>query len=395
MTTAIGAPRTITLILLAALAVLPLNFILPSMPALAREFDVDYGVIGLALAGYAGVSACLQLVLGPLSDRFGRRPVILVALAVFLVATLGAATAQDATSFLAFRMVQAVIAPVYAVSLASIRDVHTREAAASKIGYIATAWGVSPLIGPTISGVIDQFFGWRFGFALLAVLAVLVLMLCWTDFRETNTKRSSSVLSQMRAYPELLSSQKFWAYALCMTFSMGGFYAFLAGAPLAAQALYNVSPATLGILLGTITLGFMTGSFFAGRLSGKLKLSRLLLLGRLLAIGGLVGGLLVVWAGADHVLMLFVPCMFVGFANGLTQPSANAGAISVKPQLIGSAAGLASAISVGGAGVISGLVGLVITADNARYSLLLIMLGTALAALVAALLAIRAEGKTA
>lgn len=395
MTTEVRAPRVITLILLAALAVLPLNFIVPSLSALAREFEVDYGVIGLALAGYAGVSACLQLVLGPLSDRFGRRPVILAALAVFLVATLGAAMAQDATSFLAFRMVQAVIAPVYAVSLASIRDVHTREEAASKIGYIATAWGIAPLLGPSISGVIDQVFGWRVGFALLAVLAVLVLVLCWSDFRETNYKRSTSVLSQMRAYPELLSSQKFWAYALCMSFSMGGFYAFLAGAPLAAHALYNVSPATLGLLLGTITVGFMLGSFFAGRLSGKLELSRLLLLGRLLAIGGLVGGLLVVWAGADHVLMLFVPCMFVGFANGFTQPSANAGAISVKPQLIGSAAGLASAISVGGAAVISGLVGVIITPENARYSLLLIMLATAVAALVAALVAIRAERKAA
>ena len=94
---------------------------------MAAEFDIAYGIMGLSLAAYAGVSACLQLVLGPLSDRFGRRPVILFALAIFIVATLGCAMAPDAWTFLACRMVQAIIAPTYAVSLAVIRDTTSRE----------------------------------------------------------------------------------------------------------------------------------------------------------------------------------------------------------------------------------------------------------------------------
>ena len=125
--TASSKPRLSTLILLSALAILPVNFFLPSLPRMATEFDVAYGIMGLSLAAYAGVSACLQLVLGPLSDRFGRRPVILLALAIFIVATIGCALAPDAWTFLACRMVQAIIAPTYAVSLAAIRDTTSRE----------------------------------------------------------------------------------------------------------------------------------------------------------------------------------------------------------------------------------------------------------------------------
>ena len=139
MHTASSKPRLSTLILLSALAILPINIFLPSLPGMATEFDVAYGLMGLSLAAYAGVSACLQLVLGPLSDRFGRRPVILWALAVFIMATIGCATASDAGTFLACRMVQAVIAPTYAVSLAAIRDTTSREQAAGQFGYLTMA----------------------------------------------------------------------------------------------------------------------------------------------------------------------------------------------------------------------------------------------------------------
>ena len=132
-------PRLATLILLSALAILPINIFLPSLTNVAAEFGVEYGVAGLALAAYAVVSASLQIVMGPLSDRFGRRPVILWGLAVFMFATIGCALAPDIRTFLVCRMAQAAIAPTYAVSLAAIRDTTGKEEAASRIGYIAMA----------------------------------------------------------------------------------------------------------------------------------------------------------------------------------------------------------------------------------------------------------------
>ena len=115
-------PALMTLIALSGLSVVSLNMFLPSLANIAREFRADYALVNLCIAGYAAVSALLQLVMGPLSDRFGRRPVILAALLLFLIASLGCLFASNVWVFLAFRMMQAVIAPAYAVSVAIIRD---------------------------------------------------------------------------------------------------------------------------------------------------------------------------------------------------------------------------------------------------------------------------------
>ncbi len=386
-------PRLSTLILLSALAILPINFFLPSLPGIAAEFDVAYGMMGLSLAAYAGVSACLQLVVGPLSDRFGRRPVILLALAIFIVATIGCALAPSAWAFLAFRMVQAIIAPTYAVSLAAIRDTTSREQAAGQFGYLAMAWAIAPMLGPTIGGLLDQAFGWRASFYVLAFLGAAVLVLCWTDLNETNRSPSNTIAEQYRAYPELLGSKRFWAYCVCMAFSVGAFYAFLAGAPLAAS-VFDLSPAMLGLYMGSITGGFMVGSFLAGRLASRLPVTRIVVAGRIVACAGLSFGLILYAAGVGHVLALFGPCLFVGVSNGLTQPGANAGAISVRSTHMGSAAGLAGAITVAGASIVAAVAGAVLTEENVRSGLLLVMLASAAVALGAALLARHLETTT-
>lgn len=386
MRTASSKPRLSTLILLSALAILPINFFLPSLPGMANEFDVAYGIMGLSLAAYAGVSAFLQLVLGPLSDRFGRRPVILWALAIFIVATIGCALAPDAWTFLACRMVQAIIAPTYAVSLAAIRDTTRREQAAGQFGYLAMAWAISPMLGPTFGGILDQVLGWRASFYVLAFFGAAVLVLCWADLSETNRTPSSTIAEQYRAYPELLGSKRFWAYCVCMAFSVGAFYAFLAGAPLAASA-FDLPPAILGLYMGSITGGFMVGSFLAGLLAGRLQVTTMLVVGRIVACAGLLFGLVLYAAGIDHVLALFGPCLFVGLSNGLTQPSANAGAISVRSTHTGSAAGLAGAITVAGASIMAAFAGAVLTEENAQSGLFLVMLASAAVALGAALVA--------
>lgn len=384
--TASSKPRLSTLILLSALAILPVNFFVPSLPGMATEFGVAYSVMGLSLAAYAGVSACLQLVLGPLSDRFGRRPVILWALAIFIVATIGCALAPDAVTFLAFRMVQAVIAPTYGVALAAIRDTTSREGAAGQFGYLAMAWAIAPMLGPTVGGLVEQLLGWRACFYILALFGAAVLALCRTDLNETNHTPSNTIAEQYRAYPELLGSKRFWAYCVCMAFSVGAFYAFLAGAPLAASA-FELPPAVLGLYMGSITGGFIAGSFLAGRLSGRLVVTTLLVAGRIVACVGLLFGLILYAAGIDHVLALFGPCLFVGVSNGLTQPSANAGAMSVRSTHTGSAAGLAGAITIAGASVMAAFAGAVLSAENARAGLFPVMMTSAVIALGAALLA--------
>ena len=383
-------PRLSILILLSALGILPINIFLPSLPNMAADFGVDYGVAGLTLVTYAAVSAFLQIIMGPFSDRYGRRPVVLCSLALFVIATIGCALATDFRTFLLCRALQAVIAPTYAVSLAVIRDTSDEYETASTIGYVAMAWAVAPMLGPSIGGLLDHALEWRASFWFLAGLGAFVFALVWYDLAETNKFRSNSIAGQFRDYPHLLRSRLYWAYALCMTFSIGAFYAFLAGAPLVAQSVFNLTPLVSGAYLGSITGGFIFGSFLAGRYSHRFKQTTTLVAGRVLACAGLLAGLVLLGAGIDHVMAFFAPCLFVGISNGLTMPSAHAGAMSVRPTLAGSAAGLASAITIACAAFISWVASVLVTEQNARYAVLGVMLASAMFALAAALSARKA-----
>ena len=378
-------PRLFTLILLSGLSVVSLNMFLPSLANIAATFEADYALVSLSIAGYAMAMAVLQLVLGPLSDRFGRRPVILAGLALFSLASLGCLLATDVWTFLAFRMLQAAIASGFAVSRAVIRDQVGAQAAASLMGYLAMAWALAPMLGPMFGGALDQLFGWRASFWAFLAFGVVVFGLCWGDLGETNTKPSATFRRQFRTYPALLRSGPFWGYALCTGFSVGAFYVFITGAPLVAATLFDMGTATLGIGMGSITAGFIFGSFLAGRFAGGRALTTMMISGRVVACGGLTLGLIVLLTGFVHVATLFGACMFVGIGNGLTMSSGNAGAMSVRPDLAGSASGLSGALTVAGGAAMSALTGVVLTEANAAYALLGLMLLASFLGLVAAL----------
>ena len=150
---------------------------------------------------------------------------------------------------------------------------------------------------------------------------------------------SGTLKKQSRVYPELVRSRRFWGYALCIAFSTGGFYAFLGGAPLVASTLFDVPPALLGVYMGSITAGFVSGSFLSGRFAARYALTTMMIGGRIVACLGLILGLLVLAAGVLHELTLFGACVCVGIGNGITMPSSSSGALSVRPTLAGRASG--------------------------------------------------------
>ncbi|SEO88779.1 drug resistance transporter, Bcr/CflA subfamily [Salinihabitans flavidus] len=378
-------PRLVTLVLVTAVSVLTLNMFLPSLSGMAEDFGVEYALINLSIAGYLVMAGVLQVIIGSVSDRYGRRPVMLWGMGIFALASLGCVLASDVRVFLICRMVQSAVIAGPVLARAAIRDMVGEREAASLMGYVAMAMAIAPMMGPMVGGAMDVLFGWRASFLFYAVAGGALVILVWADMGETHHARSASFGAQFRAYPELLRSRRFWGYALCYVFSVGAFYAFLAGAPLVASTAFGLSPAVLGIGMGSITGGFFVGNFITGRLARFHAPARMMVAGRLVACGGLAAGLLLYMAGVVHPVAFFAPVVCVGLGNGLTVPGANAGAMSVRPALAGSASGLSGAMTVAGGAAFSTLAGTVLTPGNGIWLLLAIMLGSAGAGLVSAL----------
>ena len=386
ITAASTTPRLITLILLSGLSVVSLNMFLPSLPAIAGEFHAGYGLLANAsIAGYAATTTVLQLLIGPLSDRFGRRPVILVSLAIFVCASLGCLLAKDVWTFLLFRTMQAAIISGLALSRVIIRDAEPPQKAASLIGYLSIAWAVAPLLAPTLGGTIDQLFGWRANFWAFVGFGTAMLVLCWLDLGETNKNPSETFRRQFQAFPGLFRSRRFWGYSLCMAFSIGALYAFLSAAPLVATTVFRMSPAKLGFYMGSTAAGFIIGSFVSGKFAARLPLTTMMVTGRLVACVGLAAGLGLLFAGFVHEVSVFGSCVCLGFGNGVSMPSSNAGAMSVRPELVGSAAGLSGALTGAGGAVMSGITSTVLSETNSAFVLLGMMLLSSTLSLLAAL----------
>jgi Bcr/CflA subfamily drug resistance transporter len=391
LNSATSPPKMLTLVLLTALSVLSLNMFLPSLSNMARDFQTDYALVNLSIAGYLAITAVLQLIMGPLSDRYGRRPVLLAGLTIFVLASLGCAMATDIWIFLGFRVVQGAIISGAALSSAVVRDMVPAQEAASLMGYIAMAMAIAPMLGPMFGGALDQLFGWRASFWAFAGLGVAVLVLCWVDLGETNKFPSDTFAIQFQSYPELIRSRRFWGYALCTAFSTSAFYAFLSGIPMVAQTVFELPPARLGVYMGTITAGFFLGSFLSGRYAKRFALTTMMISGRIVACGGLLLGLTLFSAGIVNEISLFGTTVFVGIGNGLTNPSSNVGALSVRPELAGSASGLSGALTVGAGALLTSFTGALMTEEYAVYKLVGMMLFCSAAGLIAALAVLRID----
>ncbi|WP_171134777.1 multidrug effflux MFS transporter [Ruegeria sp. HKCCD7221] len=378
-------PSLVTLIFATALSVLSLNMFLPSLARMAEDFQVDYALVNFSVAGYLAVSAILQLIVGPLSDRFGRRPIMLIGLGIFAIASLGCVLAESIWVFLGFRLLQAAVVAGPVLSSASIRDRYAPNEAASKLGYVAMAMALAPMLGPMLGGALDMLFGWKAGFTLYTMLGAGMFALLWLDMGETNSTPSATFAAQLREYPHLFRARRFWGYALCAAFSIGGFFTFITGAPLVAAAWFDLSPASLGLGIGIITGGFMVGNFITGRIAARTRLTTMILIGRVVASTGPFCGLLLFLADLGSVWVFFGSAICVGFGNGLTNANASAGVMSVRPKLAGSAAGLSGAMIVALGAVLTSMTGALVSPENGPYLVLGIMSACSFAGLLAIL----------
>jgi MFS transporter, DHA1 family, multidrug resistance protein len=382
-------PHLVTLVLLTALSALTLNTILPSLPSMARELGARDSAVAMVVSGYMLASAVFQLGLGPLSDRLGRRPVMLGAVALFTVASIGCMLAHDVALLLVCRVLQAAIVAGTVVTSASIRDRFSSIESAAKLSLISSAMAVAPMLGPAFGGLLDQAFGWRAVFALYAGLGAALLLLTWFDMGETRQARLPP--PRLADGLVLLRQPLYWAYVLCAAFSVGAFFVLITGVPYVATAMWGLSSAQIGIGVGSITGGFVIGAALSARSARRGHTQALLLGGRWVSVAAVLLGLVLSAAGQQHPLALFGCTFFVGLGNGLTLPSANAGALSVRPALAGTSAGMNGAISVALGAVLSALTALVVERATRPEVLMALMLMCVLVSVGASMAARRLQ----
>ncbi|WP_347310375.1 multidrug effflux MFS transporter [Defluviimonas sp. SAOS-178_SWC] len=382
-------PHIVTLVVVTGISALTMNIFLPSLPGMTAFFQTDYRLMQLSVSLYLGVSALLQIVVGPISDRYGRRSVLLWSTLLFLVATLGTIFAPTVGVFLAFRMMQAVVAAGMVLSRAVIRDMVPAEEAASMIGYVTMGMALVPMVGPMIGGVLDEAFGWQANFILLFLLGAATLWLIWSDLGETSAGNRSRFADQVRQYPELLGSPRFWGYCLVAAFSSGSFFAYLGGAPYVGSEIFHLSPGQLGLYMGAPAVGYGLGNYISGRYSVRIGIDPMILAGTVITVVFMALLTAAAAAGLAGPNLFFGAMVSVGLGNGMALPNANAGMLSVRPSLAGTASGLGGAIMIGGGAALSALAGWALGLGGGATPLAALMLACSVFSVASILLVIR------
>lgn len=384
-------PHIVTLVLITGMSALNMSIFLPSLAAMTTYFDTEYAIMQIALSGYLATTAVLQIFIGPLSDRYGRRVMVLGSLAVFVVATLGTLMATTVEVFLFFRIMQASVATGMVLSRAIVRDIVPQAEAASMLGYVTMGTALVPMVGPMIGGALDEAFGWHAIFVFLALAGTGTYLLCYFDLGETVADGGLSFRDQVKGYPELFRSPRFWGYSLCAAFSSGAFFALLGGASFVGTTLFSLSPMWSGVALGAPAIGYALGNYFSGRFSVRYGINRMALIGTSITIFGLGLSAILTFSGLNHPLNFFGFCTFLGLGNGLTLPNVMAGSISVRPHLAGTASGLGGAIMIGGGAGLSQFAGGMLTIETGTLPLQLLMLTVSILAMFSVLFVVWRE----
>jgi len=367
-------PHILTLILLASISALTMNIFLPSLPNIASELNSSTSILGLSVGIYLASSAVLQLIIGPFSDQFGRRPLILWSLIIFCISTLATVFVTNTAQFLILRIFQAISASCMVLARAIVRDTtESIEKAGSKIAYVTMGMALVPMVGPAIGGLLDYQYGWEASFWLLFILGLVILIISFFDVGETLSDHNQSFLQQISTYPSLLRSKRFWGYCLSSAFVSGAFFSYLGGAPFVGNEVFGLEPKDLGFWFGAPAVGYVLGNFLSGRFSTKIGLDKMIFLGVTTALFGVSISLTISLLDHGSVLSFFGLMTLVGLGNGMSIPNATAAMMSINPKLAGTAAGLGSAIMIGGGAALSAIANFILIPGSSEIPLIMLM----------------------
>jgi len=385
-------PLLILLMALTAVGPLTLNIMVPALPNMAVRLGTDTATVQLTLSLFLLSLAAAQLVLGPLSDRYGRRPVMLGGLVLTVVASLAAVAATSIGALIVARVVQAAGAATgVVIGRAIIRDLFDRDRAAAMIGLVTTAMVIAPMVAPLIGGLLDTVFGWEAIFLFSALFAGV--MLVWTILRLPETRPVSIASSPGRLVQEwrgLLVSREYYGYMLCGALGSASFFSFLGGGPHVVVTIMGRSSAEYGMWFAIMSLGYMAGNFTVSRLSQRFGVNAVILTGIGVHFLGTSMTLALVLLFPDGgPATVFVPQFVISYGSGLLLPNAMAGAVSVRPQAAGTAAGLAGFAQMAVGAAAAQIVSMLLAGAPTAAPLAWMMFGAAAATALAYALLVR------
>lgn len=375
---------SVLLTAMVALGPISTDLYLPSLPAIGVALGADHGQVQLTLSVFLAGFAVSQLACGPLSDRFGRRPVILGGLVIYLAASLACAAAASIEMLIFARFCQAVGACVGPVlGRAAVRDIYGRERAARMLSYMGMVMALAPAFGPILGGFLEVGFGWRANFLVVSAVALVILVATLVTLPETNQWKSPDATQPGRIignYRALLRHRSYVGYVLIVACTYSGIFSFISGSSFVLIGLLGLSPLVYGFCFAAIVVGYMVGAFGSGRFTVLIGLERMVQIGTAIQVAGGLAGVALYAAGIVNVASIIIPVAIFMVGTGLAMPNAQAGAIGPFPRMAGAASALLGFCQMG----LAALVGIAV-GHGSGESALTMMAAIALVALGGAL----------
>jgi DHA1 family bicyclomycin/chloramphenicol resistance-like MFS transporter len=318
-----------------------MHLIIPALPDTARALGVSAGTVQLTITLYLIGLAIGQLLYGPVSDRFGRRPVLLGGLALFTLAGIATTAAPNAWMLVIARILQSIGAcSGLVLGRAMVRDSATADRAAAQLAMLTLVMSAAPAIAPVLGGYAAAWFGWRAAFALLAVIGAITLACAVLLLPETNALQSSARASMLLGSLRLFRSRAFCGYVLGGACTTTSFYAFMAASPFILVDLLHQPTERVGLYYLLLMAGVAAGGLSANRLAGRIRAQTALRLANSFAIAGAACFMLTDLTGWLNVATVIAPVVVFMIGAGMASPFALSGAVSVNPHAIGAASGL-------------------------------------------------------
>jgi MFS transporter, DHA1 family, multidrug resistance protein len=346
----IPTSRIMLLLLVAMTGVAPISLymLVPALPVLATTFGRDIGVAQMTVSLYMVGIACSQIIMGPMSDRFGRRPVLLAGLGLMVLASAACIFAETLPQLIAARFLQALGgATGMVVSRAIIRDLYSRERISGMISLVVAVMMIAQMLSPLTGGLLETAFGWRSIFYVITAASLVIAVAIAVTLPET--RRGFLEAGGFRGdVGHLLKSRAFIGYVLCQVLASQIVFTFAGGGPYVVVMQMGRSSAEYGVWFATTAFAYLVGNLFCVRFAPRHSLERLIWFGLALQLAGSLLNLVWGLTGLNQApSWLFGTQMLVMFANAFVMSNSVAGAISVRPEAAGTASGAMGFLQMG------------------------------------------------